>query len=87
MSPIFTPDFFFILGELTCRRDIGCMCWINIDTLKVSASVTNEELPNNLEFTPLSNSLGNFYENNKKLFIQFEAKIQQNDVSVSVEKS
>ena len=47
----------------------------------------NKELPNNLEFTPLVNSLGDFYETNKKLFIQFEAKIQQSDVFISVEKA
>ena len=49
--------------------------------------MTNKELPNNLEFTPLVNSLGDFYETNKKLFIQFEAKIQQSDVFISVEKA
>ena len=80
-------NFFFILGEFTCGRHIDYLCSINIDTLKASTSVTNKELPNNLEFTPLVNSLGNFYETNKKLFIQFEAKIQQNDISVSVEKN
>ena len=62
------------------------MRWINIDTLKATTSVTKKELPNNLEFIPLVNFLGNFYETNKKLFMQFEAKIQKNDVSVSVEK-
>ena len=87
LRPIFTSDFFFFLGELTCRRDIPYLCWININTLKVSTSVTNKELQNNLEFMPLVNSLGNFYETNKKLFIQFEAKIQQNYVSISVEKN
>ena len=77
LSPIFTSDFFFILGDLTCGRDIDYLCWINIDTLKASTSVTNKELlSNNLEFTPLVNFLGDFYETNKKLFIQFEAKIQ-----------
>ena len=49
--------------------------------------MTNKELPNNLEFTLLVNSLGDFYETNIKLFIQFEAKIQENDVSIYVEKS
>ena len=80
-------NFFFILGEFTCGRHIDYLCSINIDTLKASTSVTNKELPNNLEFTPLVNSLDNFYETNKKLFIQFEEKIQQNDTSVSVEKN
>ena len=37
-------DFFFILGELTCRREID-LSWINIDTVKVSTSVKNKELP------------------------------------------
>ena len=78
---------FFILGELTCGRDIDFMCWINIDTLKVNTSMTNKKFPSNLEFTPLVNSLGDFYETNKKLLKQFEAKIQQNDVSISVEKN
>ena len=67
-------DFFFILGELTCRRDIDYLCWINIDTLKASTSVTNKDYQ--IEFTLLVNSLANFYETNKKLFIQFAAKIQ-----------
>ena len=39
---IFTPDFFFILGELTCRKDID-LSWINIDAL--TASTSNKELP------------------------------------------
>ena len=78
--------FLFILGELTWGRDIDYMRWINIDSLKATTSVTKKELPNNLEFIPLVNFLGNFYETNKKLFMQFEAKIQKNDVSVSVEK-
>ena len=69
------------------RKDIDYMCWININTLKATTSVTNKELPNNLEFTPLVNSLSDFYETNRKLFIKFEAKIQQNDVSISVEKN
>ena len=86
LSLIFTSDF-FILGELTCGRDIDFMCWINIDTLKVSTSATNKKFPDNLEFTTLVNSLGDFYETNKKLFKPFEAKIQQNDVSISVEKN
>ena len=85
LSSIFPSDFFFILGELTCGRDIDYLCWINIDTLKANTTVTNKELPNKLEFTPLVNSLGDFYETNKRLFIQFEAKIQQSDVSISVE--
>ena len=37
-------DFFFILGKLACGRDFD-LSWINIDTLKVSTSVTNKELP------------------------------------------
>ena len=41
---IITSDFFFILGELTCGRDID-LFWINIDTPKASTSVTNKELP------------------------------------------
>ena len=65
---------FFILGELTCGRDIDFMCWINIDTLKVNTSVTNKKFPNNLEFPPLVNCLGDFYETNKKLFKQFWSK-------------
>ena len=76
-------DFFFILGELTCGRNTDYLCWINIDTLKVSTSLTNQELPN----TPLVNSQGDFYKTNKKLSIQFEAKIQQNDICISVEKN
>ena len=36
---------------------------------------------------PLVVSLCNLSETNKKLFIQFEAKIEQNDVSVTVEKA
>ena len=47
LSPVFTSDFFFILGELTRGRDIGYLCWINIDTLNASTSVANKELPNN----------------------------------------
>ena len=70
LSPILTSDFFSILGELTCGRDIDYLCGINIDTLKASTSVTNKELPNKLEFTPLVNSLGDIYETNRKLFIQ-----------------
>ena len=66
LRPIFTSDFFFILGELTCGRGINYLCWINIDTLKVGTSVTNKELPFNLEFRPRVNSLGDFYETNKK---------------------
>ena len=49
--------------------------------------MTNKKFPNNLEFTTLVNSPGDFYETNKKLFKPFEAKIQQNDVSISVEKN
>ena len=69
------------------RKDIDYMCWIKINTLKATTSVTNKELPNNLEFTPLVNSQSDFYETHRKLFIKFEAKIQQNDVSISVEKN
>ena len=49
--------------------------------------MTNKELPNNLEFPPLVYSLGDFHETNKKRLIQFEAKILQNDVFISVEKT
>ena len=85
--PILASDFFFILGELTCGRDINYLCWINIDTIKTSTSVTNKVLPNNLEFAPLVNSLGNFSETNKKLFIQCEENIMQKSVSISAENS
>ena len=53
-----TPDFFFILGELLCGRDID-LTSINIDTQKGSTSVANKESPRNLEFMPLVVSLGN----------------------------
>ena len=86
LSRILTSDFFFILGELTCGRT-NDLSWINIDALKSSTSVTNKELPTNLEFRPLVVLLGDLYETNKKLLINFEAKIQQNDVSISVEKT
>ena len=36
---------------------------------------------------PLVVSLSDLYKTNKKLFIQSEAKTQQNDVSISVEKT
>ena len=61
------------------------MSWIDIDILKARTSVTNTKLPNN--FTPLFVSLGDLYKTNRKLFIQIEAKIQQNDVFISVEKT
>ena len=80
----FMPDFFVILGELTCVSDID-LSWIDIDILKARTSVTNTKLPNN--FTPLFVSLGDLYKTNRKLFIQIEAKIQQNDVFISVEKT
>ena len=40
LSFIFMSGFFFILVELTFGRDIDYSCWINIDTLKASTSVT-----------------------------------------------
>ena len=45
LSPIFMSDFFFILDELTCGRDIDYLCWIKIDALKAGTYVTNKELP------------------------------------------
>ena len=78
--------FVFILGELTCERDLD-LSWININTLKASNSITNKELPNNLAFTPHIVSLGDLYKTNKKLFIHFEAEIQQNEVSFFVGKT
>ena len=63
MSPTFTSDlffFFFILGELTCGMDIDYLSWINITTLKASTSMTNKELPNNIEFMPIVKSVGDF---------------------------
>ena len=36
---------------------------------------------------PFFDSLGDLHETNRKLFIQIEAKIQQNDVFISVEKN
>lgn len=84
-NSIFMSDFFVILGELTCVRGID-LSWIDIDTLKARTSVTNTELPNNLEFMPLFVSIGNLYETNRKLFIQIEAKTQQNGVFISVVK-
>ena len=61
------------------------LSWINTDTLKSSIPVTNKELPNSL--LPLVVSLWNLFETNKELFIQFEAKIKQNDVSITEEKA
>ena len=66
LSPIFMSDFFFILDELTCGRDIDYLCWIKIDTLKAGTYVTNKELPN-LEFMPLVNSQDDFCKTNQKL--------------------
>ena len=69
-----------------CGRDID-LTSINTDTQKGSTSVANKESPRNLEFMPLVVSLSDLYKTNKKLFIQSEAKTQQNDISISVEKT
>ena len=61
------------------------LSWINTDTLKSSIPVPNKELPNSLLL--LAVSLWNLFETNKELFIQFEAKIEQNDVSFTAEKA
>lgn len=62
------------------------LSWVDVDTMKVSTFITDIKVFTNLEFTPMLLSMRDLYETNKKLFIQFEQKIQHPCVFLSDQK-
>ena len=57
--------------------------WVDPDKMKARAFVTIKKVPTCLECTPMTASISDLYlyEMNKKLFIQYEGKIQHPSVS------
>ena len=68
---------FCILGELSCGRTID-LTWANPETCRASSSITKAELPkvDDLLPTPMSATVEDLYEINRKIFIQFELEEQ-----------
>ena len=84
-SRLFLLLCFFQPGGLKCERDMD-LSWVDVDTEKASTFITDIKLSTNLEFTPMLVSMSDLYETNKKLFIQFERKIQHPCVFLSDQK-
>ena len=70
--------FFTHTGDLTCGREID-LSWCNVDTLRISTTVTGKDLPEFHESMSclLNTSPGDFIETNKKLYLQFKMEEQK----------